>query len=227
MSIPDGGQRVNRGVQTGGQTELLWFACAFATSMPNRQMGRYRYRYVFPGWGLPLIRLPCQRGPGQGASFRFGCLLGTLPGLSGAKILAQGSDIIRLRGAIHMDREKFEALVVEALQELPPEFLERLDNIDVVVEEWPTSDQKKHSRIRENHTLLGLYEGVPLTERSSQYGLVAPDIITIFQKPVEAKCPDAWCIKDEVRRVVQHEIAHHFGISDPRLDEIERRKGWK
>ena len=80
-----------------------------------------------------------------------------------------------------------------------------------------------------NQTLLGLYEGVPLTRRGRHYGLVPPDKITIFRKPIESRCRNNDEITAEVQRVVQHEIAHHFGIGEARLRQIEsaksRRKG--
>jgi predicted Zn-dependent protease with MMP-like domain len=123
-----------------------------------------------------------------------------------------------------MDRERFERLVAEAVRELPEEFQERLENIDVVVEEWPAPHQLSRAAIRQGQTLLGLYEGVPLTRRSSHYGMVPPDKITIFQKPIERQCRSDDEITSEVQRVVRHEIAHHFGISDARLSEIEKRK---
>jgi len=71
---------------------------------------------------------------------------------------------------------------------------------------------------------VGLYQGVPLTRRSRHYGLVVPDKITIFQKPIEDKCKYDAEITTEIRRVVLHEIAHHFGISDARLSQLEREK---
>ena len=120
-----------------------------------------------------------------------------------------------------MDRESFERLVVKAVDSLPEEFQARLENIDVVVEDWPTQGQLAKVRLRHGETLLGLYEGVPLTRRSSHYGLVPPDKITIFQKPVEAKCRYNDQITDEVQQVVRHEIAHHFGIGDARLKQLE------
>ncbi len=125
------------------------------------------------------------------------------------------------RSALRMDRERFEKLVAEAVGNLPEEFLDRLDNVDVVVDDCPTAHQRRS--IGKHETLLGLYEGIPLTERDSRYGLVPPDKITIFQKPVESICADDDSIKREVQRVVRHEIAHHFGIGDERLDEIEGR----
>ena len=119
-----------------------------------------------------------------------------------------------------MDRERFEHLVARAVKSLPEEFVTRLENIDVVVEDWPTLGQLARVRLRRGQTLLGLYEGVPLTKRGEHYGLVPPDKITIFQKPIEAKGRHDAEITAEIQRVVQHEIAHHFGIGDARLKQI-------
>jgi len=121
-----------------------------------------------------------------------------------------------------MDRERFERLVAEAVESLPDELHARLENIDVVVEDRPTARQLAEVKLKRDETLLGLYEGVPLTRRSPHYGLVAPDKITIFQKPIEAICRNDTEIRDEIRRVVQHEIAHHFGIGDARLRQLEK-----
>ena len=119
-----------------------------------------------------------------------------------------------------MDREKFEQLVAKAVDSLPDEFRTRLENIDVVVADQPTRRQLTKSERKRGETLLGLYEGVPLTKRSQHYGLVVPDKITIFQKPIEAICRNDAQIIAEIQRVVQHEIAHHFGISDARLKQL-------
>jgi predicted Zn-dependent protease with MMP-like domain len=121
-----------------------------------------------------------------------------------------------------MDREKFELLVLRAVESLPEEFRTRLENIDVVVEDWPTGSQMAQVGLGRGQTLLGLYQGVPRTRRSAHYGMVPPDKITIFQKPIEAKCRDDARITAEIQRVVRHEIAHHFGIGDRRLRELER-----
>ena len=123
-----------------------------------------------------------------------------------------------------MDREEFRWLVTRAVDSLPDEFRTKLENIDVVVEEWPTQYQLAKTRLKRGQTLLGLYEGVPLTKRGRHYGLVPPDKITIFQKPIEAKCSHNAEITAEIQRVVRHEIAHHFGIGDARLRQIERDK---
>jgi len=121
-----------------------------------------------------------------------------------------------------MDSEKFEWLVAKAIENLPEEFRERLENIDVVVADVPTRDQLRVLGGRRGQTLLGLYEGVPLTRRSHGYGFVTPDKVTIFQRPIEAIYKNDARIIAEVQRVVQHEIAHHFGISDDRLQQLGR-----
>ncbi len=123
-----------------------------------------------------------------------------------------------------MNRERFEWLVAKAVDSLPDEFHTKLENIDVVVEDQPNPSQLTDAGLKRGETLLGLYQGVPLTRRGRHYGLVVPDKITIFQKPIETKCKYDVEITAEIRRVVLHEIAHHFGISDARLRQLEREK---
>jgi predicted Zn-dependent protease with MMP-like domain len=126
-----------------------------------------------------------------------------------------------------VERERFEELVAKSLSELPVEFQDRLENVDVVVMDYPTPRQL--TKVGRGMTLLGLYEGVPHTRRSGGYNLALPDRITIFQKPIEARCRSEREIALEIQRVVRHEIAHHFGLDDESLREIESRKprGWR
>ncbi len=112
--------------------------------------------------------------------------------------------------------------MARAVNSLPEEFRTRLENIDVVVEGWPTQGQLAKVGLRRGQTLLGLYQGVPLTKRGRRYGLVPPDKVTIFQRPIESRCRYEAEIIAEIQRVVRHEIAHHFGIGDARLRQIER-----
>ena len=107
----------------------------------------------------------------------------------------------------------FEQAVREAIDALPPDLRAAMSNVAIVVEDEPPAGQP----------LLGLYEGVPLTKRSSSYGGVAPDKISIYRGPLERGYggnPER--LRQEIRRVVLHEIAHHFGISDERLLELDR-----
>ena len=121
-----------------------------------------------------------------------------------------------------MDRERFRELVAQAIDSLPEEFRSKLENVDVVVADWPSPHQMASVGLKRGQTLLGLYQGVPQTKRGRGYGLVAPDKITIFQKPIEAKCHSEVEITAEIGRVVRHEIAHHFGIGERRLRQLER-----
>ena len=114
----------------------------------------------------------------------------------------------------------FEELVAEALDSLPPDIQEKLENVEVVVEWRPSPAQMRRMGLGPGQTLFGLYEGVPLTERTSGYNLVLPDKITIFRQPIEAYCRTDEQVRQRVRRTVLHELAHHFGISDDRLREL-------
>lgn len=120
-----------------------------------------------------------------------------------------------------LSNEQFDELVAEALDSLPDFFLERLQNIEVVVAEWPSTATLRQMGMANRLELLGLYEGVPLTERTSNYGLTPPDLITLFQRPIIAATDGSLdAVRAEVRHTVIHEIAHHFGISDERLWEL-------
>lgn len=124
-----------------------------------------------------------------------------------------------------MRRERFEDLVAEALAGLPEEFRERLDNLDVEVLDWPTARHMARGGVRHRWQLLGLYEGIPLTRRDAGYGMVLPDRITIFRRPIELICRSEEEIVRQVRNTVIHEIGHHFGIDDERLRELEEQSG--
>jgi len=115
---------------------------------------------------------------------------------------------------------RFLRLVRRALAGLPPPFRERLSNIDIVVKRRPGRDDLRQAGLPPGEMPYGLYLGVPLTERSA-YGLVLPDKITIFQEPLERDFPDEAELVEEVRKTVLHEIAHHFGIDDDRLLELD------
>ncbi len=115
---------------------------------------------------------------------------------------------------------EFEKLVTKALDELPATVHEMLENIDIVVQLWPTREQLMDSEMTSRYEMLGLYEGVPLTERGSGYGMVLPDRITIFQGALEAAFRDPGELIEEIRTTVVHELAHHFGWSDEDLHEM-------
>jgi predicted Zn-dependent protease with MMP-like domain len=123
---------------------------------------------------------------------------------------------------IAVSPEEFEELVATALDGLPEPFASRLENVQVTVADEPSADELARARVGPGHTLFGLYQGVPQTQRNANYSWVLPDKITIYRGPLLRASNDAAHVRDQVRRVVIHEIAHHFGISDERLDEL----GW-
>lgn len=118
--------------------------------------------------------------------------------------------------------DEFERLVVNALDDLPEGIMQHLDNVDVVIEDWPTAEHLDETDV-DGGTLLGLYEGIPHIDRVSSYGLVLPDKITIFRGPILDEASESGkSVERVVRETVVHEIAHHFGITDERLIEIDR-----
>jgi predicted Zn-dependent protease with MMP-like domain len=115
--------------------------------------------------------------------------------------------------AVEMSSERFEGLVADALDEVPPELLDLMDNVVILVVDDPPEDQPD---------LLGVYEGYSLTDRGWNYTGVLPDRILIFRNPILGICEDEDDVVDEVAVTVVHEIAHHFGIDDARLHAL----GW-
>lgn len=118
-------------------------------------------------------------------------------------------------------QEGFAELVAAALDDLPEEIQDALDNVDVVVEDWADPATLRRAGVRHPIQLMGFYHGVPRTKRTHTYGLVLPDKITIYRRPIEMRARRREEIPAIVRRVVRHEIAHHFGIDDHRLREID------
>jgi predicted Zn-dependent protease with MMP-like domain len=118
-----------------------------------------------------------------------------------------------------MDHD-FDRLVAEALDDLPEVFRGRLDNVEVVVEEWPDWQALHQAGVKHPAELLGFYHGVPLTERSQGYNLVLPDRISIYRQPILMQCRTREEVRATVQHVVRHEVAHYFGIDDDRLREL-------
>jgi len=120
-----------------------------------------------------------------------------------------------------MDEKIFEELVLEGLNSLPRKFKQALKNVQIVVEDEPTPEQAGSVNAGRQSSVLGLYEGVPLLKRTTQYGNVMPDKISIFKKNIEQICKTPEDIKRVVIHTVQHELAHHFGITDKRLKDLD------
>lgn len=135
----------------------------------------------------------------------------------------------RIRRRVDLGRRRhFERLVIRSLDNLPPAVHGMLDNVEIVVEDEPTADQLARNErgpgagdsSDEPEELFGLYEGTPLTERSSQDGFRLPDKITLFRGPLERAFPNRAELAEQVKITVIHELAHHFGIDEDRIDEL-------
>jgi len=120
-----------------------------------------------------------------------------------------------------MTRRQFEALVEKSLRKLPRAFKEKIANIAVVVEDWADDETLEEMGIEPPDTLYGLYRGVDLTQRDSSYGNVLPDVITIYQGPIEEDAGDEAEMAEIVRETVMHELGHYFGLDDDTLHAIE------
>ena len=108
----------------------------------------------------------------------------------------------------------------EAVALLPPGLLERVENVDIVIEWRPTARDRKLGGVGPGRTLLGLYHGIPSTMRGEHYNLVAPDKISIYQEPIEEICSTDDEVREQIRKTVLHELGHYFGIDDDRLHQL-------
>lgn len=114
-----------------------------------------------------------------------------------------------------MDREAFEEAVRDALDDLPDEFAQRLENVEIVIEDEPSNDLLRSMGMdARRHTLFGLYQGVPLHLRGATYGGVLPDKITIFYRPLTRACRTPAQLRRQIRKTVIHEVGHFFGLDD-------------
>tara|TARA_B100001013_G_scaffold171058_1_gene102626 strand:+ start:912 stop:1286 length:375 start_codon:yes stop_codon:yes gene_type:complete len=118
-----------------------------------------------------------------------------------------------------ISREQFQNLVLQALSDLPEYVRHSLQNVDVVVDDVASMNQIVGTGIENAMDLLGLYEGIPLTERYG-YDMVLPDKVTLFQKPIESICDTQEQMAEEISKTLIHEIAHHFGLDDDHLDRL-------
>ncbi len=125
---------------------------------------------------------------------------------------------------MRLTQREFEEAVVAALKRLPKFIKEKMENVDVVVEDQAPQDLITEMGLHSPSELLGLYQGVPLDRRGFYYGNVLPDKITLFQIPIESVCKTKEEIKEKVREVVIHEVGHYFGLDDERLRELEKER---
>ena len=119
-----------------------------------------------------------------------------------------------------MTRQEFEDLAQEAFDSLPEQFRDKVDNVSIVVEDFPSPEMQRSLRIGQG-SLLGLYHGVPLGHRGTWYGAspTVPDRIFLFQKNIEASCPDNGLIRKKIAEVLFHELGHYFGMNEREVRE--------
>jgi len=130
----------------------------------------------------------------------------------------------KLNLLILMRKSEFEKIVEKGIDAIPKKFLEKLNNIAIVIEDEPTPKQLKTLKIRQGWTLFGLYEGIPQVKRNSGYTAVLPDKITIFKKPIENAAKNEKEIIEMVKNTVWHEIAHHFGMDENEVQNAVQKR---
>lgn len=119
--------------------------------------------------------------------------------------------------------EEFANYISRAIDELPPEYISSLDNIAITYDDQPNEHQVKKLKLRGDSLLLGLYEGIPLTQRGSSYTFVLPDKITLFKLPLVTVSADEADLYKNIKHTLWHEIAHFYGLDHDKIDEIESR----
>lgn len=118
--------------------------------------------------------------------------------------------------------EQFDALVTRAMDELPQEYITNLNNVAITYADDPTPQQLTKQGVREGQLLLGLYEGIPLTQRGAGYTFVLPDKITLFKHPIQMVSSSPEALFEQIKRTLWHEIAHHYGLGHDRIHGIEK-----
>lgn len=119
-----------------------------------------------------------------------------------------------------LDDLDFDAFIDEALTALPDRFHRQIDNVVIMVEDWPSWQTVRLAGVRDPESLLGFYHGIPLTQRTSNYALVTPDKISLYRRAILRHCQSIDEVRSMVKRTLYHEIAHYFGIDDDRLREL-------
>ena len=124
---------------------------------------------------------------------------------------------------MELSDERFDKLITTAMDELPQEYIQGLQNVAIVMSDEPTADQARKLNLRHDSLLLGLYEGVPRTARTGNEAGLLPDKITLFKYPILAVSRDEAGLFEQIKRTLWHEIAHYYGLDHDRIDALEAR----
>jgi len=119
--------------------------------------------------------------------------------------------------------EQFDQLITRAMDELPQKYIRGLDNVAIIYADTPTEEQKIKMKLDNQHVLLGLYEGIPLTQRGAGYTFVLPDKITLFKHSILQVVRNEAELFEQIKRTLWHEIAHYYGLDHARIDELQAR----
>ena len=119
--------------------------------------------------------------------------------------------------------EQFDKLITKAMDELPQAYIEGLNNVAIVMADEPTEEQKVKMKLRENTVLLGLYEGIPLTQRGNNYTFVLPDKITLFKHSILRVVRNEDELFEQIKRTLWHEIAHYYGLNHTHMDKLQNK----
>jgi predicted Zn-dependent protease with MMP-like domain len=119
--------------------------------------------------------------------------------------------------------QEFDRLITRAMDELPQKYIEGLENVAIVYADEPTEEQRIKMKLDDQDLLLGLYEGIPLTQRGNAYSFVLPDKITLFKQQIRAVVRNEDELFEQIKRTLWHEIAHYYGLNHARIDQIQGR----
>jgi predicted Zn-dependent protease with MMP-like domain len=124
---------------------------------------------------------------------------------------------------IEVSEDQFQAIVSDAIDNIPEQYAAHIKNLAFIVEDEPTEYQRQKLELLRGQTLYGLYEGIPLTKRGAGYNLVLPDKITIFKRPIEMSSNSYEGLVEQVRHTLWHEVAHYYGLDHSQIHDLENK----
>ncbi len=124
---------------------------------------------------------------------------------------------------LEISDDEFSKIISDVMDELPKQYIEKLNNVAIVYEDEPTPEQRKQLKLRCGQSLFGLYQGIPLTSRNGNYSLVPPDVITLFKNPILSVSNNNGALRANIKHTLWHEIAHYYGLGHDKIHSIEAK----